>query len=64
VESGLPPDKMWDPKKGKPVRADVSYPEMSKAAAFLCRQRSCSTPIFDGGRLSLKIDQALRQPQG
>ena len=56
--------EMWDPKKGKPVRDDVAYPEMSKAAAFLCRQRSCSLPIFDRAKLSAKIDQALRQPQG
>jgi len=37
---------------------------MSKPAAFLCRQRSCSTPIFDSVKLNAKIGQALRQPQG
>ncbi len=56
--------ELWDPKQGKPVRDDVTYPEMSKPAAFLCRQRSCSTPIFDSVKLNAKIGQALRQPQG
>jgi uncharacterized protein YyaL (SSP411 family) len=61
--SGYKRIELWDPKRGKPVRADVTYPEMSKPAAFLCRQRSCSTPIFDTAKLNTKIDQALRQPQ-
>ena len=56
--------ELWDPKQGKPVRDDVTYPGMSKPAAFLCRQRSCSTPIFDSAKLNAKISQALRQPQG
>jgi uncharacterized protein len=56
--------ELWDPKQGKPVRDDVTYPEMSRPAAFLCRQRSCSTPIFDSTKLNAKIGQALRQPQG
>jgi hypothetical protein len=56
--------ELWDPKQSKPVRDDVTYPEMSRPAAFLCRQRSCSTPIFDSAKLTVKIDQALRQPQG
>jgi uncharacterized protein YyaL (SSP411 family) len=55
--------ELLDPKQGKPVRADVTYPELSRPAAFLCRQRSCSTPIFETPKLAAKIDQALRQPQ-
>jgi uncharacterized protein YyaL (SSP411 family) len=62
--SGYKRIELWDPKSGKPVRADVTYPEMSRAAAFLCRQRSCSSPIFDIAKLRAKIDQASRRPQG
>lgn len=53
----------WDPARQKPLRPDVTYPKMSRAAAFLCRQRSCSMPMFNSAKLELKIDQALRHPQ-
>jgi uncharacterized protein YyaL (SSP411 family) len=54
----------WNPAQQKPLRSDVTYPQLSRPAAFLCRQRSCSTPMFDTAKFEAKLAQALRNPQG
>jgi uncharacterized protein YyaL (SSP411 family) len=54
----------WDRAEGHPLRTDVEYPQLSRPAAFLCRERSCSLPIFEAQKLESKILQALRHPQG
>jgi hypothetical protein len=35
-----------DTREGALPNADVPYPQMDKAAAFICTERSCSLPIF------------------
>jgi uncharacterized protein YyaL (SSP411 family) len=42
----------WDRKEGPLPNPDVDYPDVGKAAAFLCTDRSCSAPIFDPARIS------------
>ena len=37
----------WDPAEGPPPRADLHYPSMPQAAAFLCTESKCSSPISD-----------------
>ena len=37
----------WDPAEGPLPRADVQYPKLSHAAAFLCTASTCSSPISD-----------------
>ncbi|MGI9088357.1 MAG: hypothetical protein ACR2HH_11555, partial [Chthoniobacterales bacterium] len=37
----------WDRAEGPLPNPDVPYPELEKAAAFVCTDRSCSAPIFD-----------------
>jgi hypothetical protein len=36
----------WDNREGPLPRAEVEYPALDKAAAFVCSDRSCSKPIF------------------
>ena len=36
----------WDPASGPLINADVSYPKLSKAAAFICAAGRCSQPSF------------------
>ena len=37
----------WDPAEGPLPRADVQYPTLPHAAAFLCTASTCSAPISD-----------------
>jgi len=37
----------WDQREGKLPNADVEYPQLDKAAAFVCTARACSAPLFD-----------------
>ena len=37
----------WDVREGRMPNADVQYPELSKAAAFVCTNNTCSLPIFE-----------------
>lgn len=49
----------WDPREGPLPNTDVPYPELPKAAAFLCANGSCSSPIQDPKELA----QRLRAPK-
>jgi uncharacterized protein YyaL (SSP411 family) len=51
----------WDKREGTLPNADVEYPELSRAAAFVCTERSCSSPITDPAKLLAKA-AALGQP--
>ncbi len=42
----------WDRTEGELPNPDVPYPELAKAAAFVCTDRSCSAPIFDPAKIS------------
>jgi uncharacterized protein len=37
----------WDPAEGPLPRADIQYPSLAHAAAFLCTASTCSAPITD-----------------
>jgi uncharacterized protein YyaL (SSP411 family) len=43
-----------DETEGSLRNADVEYPRLDKAAAFLCTDRSCSAPIFTSEKLKLR----------
>jgi len=36
----------WDRREGPLPNADVPYPKLEKAAAFVCTDRACSAPMF------------------
>jgi len=42
----------WDQREGGLPNPDVQYPEVEKAAAFICTDRRCSAPIVDPARIS------------
>jgi uncharacterized protein YyaL (SSP411 family) len=42
----------WDHREGPLPNPDVDYPDVGKAAAFVCTDRSCSAPIFDPANIS------------
>jgi uncharacterized protein YyaL (SSP411 family) len=47
----------WDTREGKLPNPDVQYPELSKAAAFVCTNRVCSAPIFNPADVTAKVDK-------
>jgi uncharacterized protein len=47
----------WDTREGKLPNPDVQYPELSKAAAFVCTSRVCSAPIFNPRDLGARVDK-------
>jgi uncharacterized protein YyaL (SSP411 family) len=47
----------WDTREGKLPNLDVQYPELSRAAAFVCTNRVCSAPIFNPADLPVRVDR-------
>jgi hypothetical protein len=46
----------WDKREGAMPNPDVSYPELARAAAFICTGNTCSQPVFDSLQLARSID--------
>lgn len=49
----------WDRKEGNLPNPDVQYPELKKAAAFICTNTTCSSPIFKVEDLAARVDKLL-----
>lgn len=49
----------WDTSEGKLPNPDVQYPSVSKAAAYVCTERTCSAPIFNAQDVSVKVRRVL-----
>ncbi|MGI8742427.1 MAG: DUF255 domain-containing protein [Bryobacteraceae bacterium] len=49
--SGYKRIEWWDKREGKLPNPDVDYPELKHAAAFICTERSCSSPIVNPEKL-------------
>ncbi|MFT7673101.1 MAG: hypothetical protein ACI845_001511 [Gammaproteobacteria bacterium] len=47
----------WDKSAGPLPNANVTYPEMEQAAAFVCSDNACSLPLFDGDAISDTVDE-------
>jgi len=47
----------WDIREGKLPNPDVQYPELSRAAAFVCTNKVCSAPIFNPADLPARVDK-------
>lgn len=49
----------WDRKEGRLPNPDVQYPELKTAAAFICTNTTCSSPIFKADDLVARVDRLL-----
>jgi uncharacterized protein YyaL (SSP411 family) len=49
----------WDVREERLPNPDVQYPELQRAAAFICTSRTCSPPIFDVEKLPGRVDKLL-----
>jgi len=43
----------WDRKEGPLPHHDVEYPELDRAAAFVCTENTCSLPIFEPAKIGV-----------
>ena len=50
----------FDSREGPLPRADVEYPKLESAAAFLCADASCSRPMHTPGELAEKLTKLKR----
>ncbi len=53
----------WDRSEGPLPRADVSYPEFAKAAAYVCTAGRCSRPSFDAADFATQITRLTAATQ-
>jgi uncharacterized protein YyaL (SSP411 family) len=51
----------WDRREGNMPNPDVRYPQLSRAAAFICTDSTCSLPIFDATKITTEIARSVRQ---
>jgi uncharacterized protein YyaL (SSP411 family) len=50
--------ELWDRRDGPLPHADVAYPELKRAAAFLCTEGRCSAPAFTPEELRARLERA------
>jgi uncharacterized protein len=51
----------WDRREGNMPNPDVRYPQLPKAAAFICTDSTCSLPIFDAAKLVTEVARSVRR---
>src|SRR5688572_3124640 len=51
----------WDRREGNMPNPDVRYPQLPRAAAFICTDSTCSLPIFDASKLTMEVARSVRQ---
>ena len=49
----------WDKREGPLPNAEVTYPELSKATAYLCTGNTCSSPIFDPAEIAPTVQRLM-----
>jgi uncharacterized protein len=51
----------WDRREGNLPNPDVRYPQLSRAAAFICTDSTCSLPIFDPTKIAQELERSVRR---
>jgi len=50
----------WDRREGNMPNPDVRYPQLSKPAAFICTDSTCSLPIFDASKIATEVARSVQ----
>ena len=51
----------WDRREGSMPNPNARYPQLPRAAAFICTDSTCSLPIFDASKLTVEVARSVRQ---
>jgi uncharacterized protein YyaL (SSP411 family) len=51
--------EMWDPHGGPPPRGESIFPDLGRAASFLCANGACSSPIADAPALARRLAKVI-----
>ena len=51
----------WDRREGNMPNPDLRYPQLPRAAAFICTDSTCSLPIFDAAKVPNEVARSVRQ---
>jgi uncharacterized protein YyaL (SSP411 family) len=51
----------WDRREGNMPNPDVRYPQLPRAAAFICTDSTCSLPIFDATKITTEVQRSVRK---
>lgn len=51
----------YDRAEGPLPNADVQYPELPKAAAFVCTNRRCSVPLFEADKIDATVQRLTKK---
>lgn len=54
----------WQDKKEPPLHKEITYPDIPKAAAYICTNGACSAPIYNPEELAPHIDRLLAKGSG
>jgi uncharacterized protein YyaL (SSP411 family) len=49
----------WDAREGKLPNPDVQYPQLTKAALFVCTASTCSSPIYEPEKVSATVAKLM-----
>lgn len=50
----------WDKREGNMPNPDVQYPDLSRAAAFVCTNGTCSLPIYNVDGIAREVERAAK----
>jgi len=54
----------WDRREGGPPRGESIFPDLPHAAAYLCANGACSTPIPNAAALTKRLERETSAPAG
>ncbi len=56
IPAGFRRVEWWDSAEGPLLNHNIEYPQLRRAAAFVCTARTCSTPIHQPGQIAEFLD--------
>lgn len=51
----------WQDRREEPLHKDTAYPALPQAAAFICANNTCSSPIFKAEELAPRVEHLLNK---
>jgi uncharacterized protein len=49
----------WDKREGALPDPSITYPQLTRPAAFACTANACSTPVFEPEQIQARVHSVL-----